>query len=149
MNKIIEKSVEIKASIEMVWQAVNNYRHFNQWFRVRFKEPFAEGKTSIGAFSYPGYESLNIELTPVKIDPLKYFSFHWHPYAVNPEIDYSNETCTLVEFILEESPTAVRLSFKESGFEKLPKARQDEAFKMNEEGWDEQIKNIANYLKPL
>jgi hypothetical protein len=34
----------------------------------------------------------------------------------------------------------------ESGFDKRPIARRAEAFRMNEGGWAEQIKNIERYV---
>ena len=38
-----------------------------------------------------------------KMEPESLFSFTWHPYAVDPKIDYSKETPTLVEFRLTET----------------------------------------------
>jgi hypothetical protein len=35
----------------------------------------------------------------------------------------------------------------ESGFDKIPAHRRDEAFRMNEGGWAAQIKNIRNHVE--
>ena len=51
-----------------------------------------------------------------------------HPYAVDPEVDYSKEAPTLVEFRLEATPTGTRLTLTESGFENIPAGRRLEAF---------------------
>ena len=40
------------------------------------------------------------------MEPERLFSFTWHPYAIDPEEDYSGETPTLVEFTLEKTPPA-------------------------------------------
>ena len=34
----------------------------------------------------------------------------------------------------------------ESGFDAIPSARRDEAFRMNDGGWTEQVKNIEQYV---
>ena len=39
------------------------------------------------------------------MDKPRLFSFTWHPYAIEPDVDYSNETPTLVEFKLEPKGT--------------------------------------------
>jgi uncharacterized protein YndB with AHSA1/START domain len=84
--------------------------------------------------------------TVQKIEPKHYFSFTWHPYAVDPAVDYSRETPTLVEFRLEKMGEGTRLTVTESGFDKVPAHRRAEAFRMNDGGWAEQIKNILSYV---
>ena len=80
------------------------------------------------------------------MEPERLFSFTWHPAAIDPKMDYSKEPPTLVEFRLEKIPTGTKLVVIESGFEKLPSDRRLEAFRMNEDGWAEQIKNIESYV---
>jgi len=45
---------------------------------------------------------------------------HMHPYSIDPKIDYSKETATLVEFRLEKTATGTLLLLTESGFNKIP-----------------------------
>jgi hypothetical protein len=80
------------------------------------------------------------------MDPERLFSFHWHPYAIDPKVDYSAEPSTLVEFKLEKTPTGTLLLVTESGFDALPPGRRDEAFRMNDKGWTGQIKNIERHV---
>jgi hypothetical protein len=42
-----------------------------------------------------------LEATVQTMEPERLFSFTWHPYAIDPDVDYSNEPTTLVEFRLE------------------------------------------------
>ncbi|WED42418.1 SRPBCC family protein [Legionella cardiaca] len=146
MNNTIEKSIELKAPLNKVWDALTDYRKFGQWFRVNVETPFIEGKIAHGSITYPGYEHIIWQVVIQKLEPQHYFSFTWHPFAVDMERDYSNETPTLVEFRLQEISKGTLLTVTESGFEKLPKDRFMEAFRMNNEGWDEQLKNISNYV---
>jgi hypothetical protein len=39
-----------------------------------------------------------------------------------------------------------RLTVVESGFDRIPASRRDEAFRMNEGGWEEQMKNVEQYV---
>src|SRR4030095_4773003 len=96
--------------------------------------------------TYPGYEHLTMEVTVERMDAEKLFSFRWHPYAVDPEVDYSKEPTTLVEFRLEEVPEGTRLSVVGSGFARTPAGRRDEAFRMNSGGWAAQMENIREHV---
>jgi hypothetical protein len=80
------------------------------------------------------------------MQPEQLFSFTWHPYAGDPKIDYSKETPTLVEFRLEKTAHGTLLVDTESGFDKLPDDRRVEAFRRNDGGWTEQMKNIESYV---
>src|SRR5690348_1459311 len=94
----IEKSIELKAPIDRVWRAILDYRQFGQWFRVNLEGPFTPGRTTRGRITHPGYEHLIMEVAVQKIEPKRLLSFHWHPYAIDPSVDYSQEPPTLVEF---------------------------------------------------
>jgi uncharacterized protein YndB with AHSA1/START domain len=74
------------------------------------------------------------------------FSFTWHPYAIDPKVDYSKEPQTLVEFRLEKTATGTLLLLSESGFDKIPASRRMEAFRMNDGGWTQQMKNIERHV---
>ena len=144
-NKI-EKQIELKASIARVWRALTDYREFGEWFHVKLEDPFAPGQAARGYLTYPGYENLRFEVAVQKMEPERLFSFTWHPYAVDPKKDYSNETPTLVEFKLQKVPGGTLLTVTESGFDRVPANRRAEAFRMNEEGWGSQMENIAKYV---
>jgi uncharacterized protein YndB with AHSA1/START domain len=84
--------------------------------------------------------------TVQKMEPEKLFSFTWHPYALDSSVDYSNEPPTLVEFRLEETKGGTLLILTETGFDKIPPGRRPEAFRMNNRGWSEQMKNIKSHV---
>ncbi|MBV8100078.1 MAG: SRPBCC family protein [Verrucomicrobia bacterium] len=147
MFNVIEKRIELNAPVSRVWRALTDYREFGEWFRVKLDGPFMPGEISTGHITYPGYEHLKWEATVQKMESERRFSFTWHPYAVDPKVDYSNEPATLVEFRLEPNDKGTVLYLTESGFDALPKDRRFEAFRMNDEGWTEQTSNIESYLK--
>lgn len=53
------------------------------------------GQISRGQITYPGYEHVKWEATVQKIEHERLFSFTWHPYAIDPKVDYSQEPPTL------------------------------------------------------
>lgn len=147
MNDRIEKQIELKAPVSRVWRALTDHQEFGQWFRVRLEGPFVPGEMSRGRITYPGYEHVKWEATVETMEPERLFSFRWHPYAIDPDADYSGEPTTLVEFKLE--PTAsggTLLTLTESGFSKIPSGRRAEAFRMNDGGWTTQMKNISAHV---
>ena len=146
MNDRIEKTIELNAPVPRVWKALTDYREFGAWFRVRLDGPFVPGQVSRGNITYPGYEHLRWEAVIQRMEPKRLFSFTWPPYAIEPQRDYSGEPSTLVEFTLEKTATGTLLRVVESGFDKLPAERRDEAFRMNERGWGIQLENIAAHV---
>ena len=146
MENQIEKRIELNAPVARVWRALTDHREFGEWFRVRLEGPFVPGQVSRGHVTYPGYEHLKWEAVVKQMQPEKVFSFTWHPYAIDPNVDYSQETPTLVEFGLEKSATGTLLVVTESGFDKIPPHRQIEALRMNDNGWAIQTQNIEKYV---
>jgi uncharacterized protein YndB with AHSA1/START domain len=146
MSDCIEKRIELKAPVSRVWRALTDYKEFGEWFRVKIDGPFVAGQVSTGHITYPGYEHLEWEVMVQKIDPERLFSYTWHPAAVDAKKDYSKEPQTLVEFRLEKTPTGTLLLLTESGFDKIPSERRLEAFRMNDGGWTQQMKNIEKHV---
>ncbi|HUB95321.1 MAG TPA: SRPBCC family protein [Stellaceae bacterium] len=146
MTDRIQKSIELKAPVSRVWRALTDYREFGRWFQVDLDRPFAVGQAARGRLTHPGYDHM-WEATIVTMEPETLFAFTWHPYALDSKIDYSRETPTLVEFRLEPTATGTLLTVTESGFDKVPEGRRAEAFRMHDNGWAEQMKNIERHVR--
>lgn len=142
----IERHIDLKASPARVWKALTDHKEFGQWFGCQFEGPFVVGKVIPGKLSFPGFEHMQWAIDVKKMEPERAFAFTWHPYPADPSIDYTKEKPTLVEFKLEASGSGTHLVVTESGFEKIPANRRLEAFRMNEEGWIEQLENVAKYV---
>jgi uncharacterized protein YndB with AHSA1/START domain len=142
----IEKEVLLRAPRARVWRALTDSAEFGTWFRVELEGRFQAGKSVRGRVTYPGYEHVTFEVLVERIEPERLFSFRWHPAAVEPGADYSKEPTTLVEFRLEETKEGTRLTVVESGFDRIPAGRRDEAFRMNSEGWGIQVENIRRHV---
>jgi uncharacterized protein YndB with AHSA1/START domain len=150
MDNRIEKRIELKAPVSRVWRALTDYREFGEWFGVKLDGPFVPGQISCGYITHPGYEHVKWEAVVQKMEPERLFSFTWpHPKSldkVDYSGDYSGEPTTLVEFRLEKTTSGTMLLLTESGFDKIPDDRRLEAFRRNEGGWAEQMKNIERYV---
>jgi uncharacterized protein YndB with AHSA1/START domain len=147
MTNTIEKTIELSAPIERVWRALTDYREFGEWFRVKLEGPFEPGKTIRGNITYEGYEHLPWEAKIQRMEAPRLFSFTWHPYAIDPERDFSGEPPTLVEFRLEPTARGTRLTVIESGFDALPVDRRADALRMNDGGWAQQMENVRIHVE--
>lgn len=143
----IERSIVLKASVARVWRALTDYREFGTWFRVALEGPFALDTRVNGQVTYQGYEHLRFTAHVVALEPPRVFAFTWHPYAVDPQRDYSQEVPTRVTFTLQPVAGGTQVTVVESGFDSLPPERRAEAFRMNSNGWAIQMDNIAAHLE--
>ena len=143
----IQKEILLKAPRSRVWKAISDPNEFGNWFKVDMSGvTFEAGKPVHASMTYPGYEGMPFEMVIDRMESERLFSFRWHPYGIDPNHDYSDEPMTLIEFELEEVEGGTRLTLTESGFDSIPLARRAEAFRMNRQGWAEQLRNIEAYV---
>jgi uncharacterized protein YndB with AHSA1/START domain len=153
----IEKKILLHATRARVWQAISDSRQFGAWFGVAFDGPFIEGArlsgtivpTSVDAevarLQTP-YAGKAFEFLVDRVEPMRRASFRWHPFAVEPGVDYSTEPTTLIVFELQEVSGGILLTISETGFDHIPLARRAKAFAANDGGWTMQTKLIEKYL---
>ena len=143
----IERSILINAPRERVWRALTNASAFGAWFGADLAgQEFKPGRRARGRITHCGYTDNFFDAVFDRIQPQDLMSFHWHPFAVDPAIDYAAEEPTLVTFTLKDVPgQGVLLTVVESGFDKVPASRRREAFEMNSPGWEAQLHNVARY----
>jgi len=153
----IEKKVVLKATRERVWRAISDSARFGRWFGVEIDGPFIAGREAIGrivptrvdpevARLQEPFHGVPWRVVVERIEPMSLFSFRWHPGAVDPSRDHSNEPMTLVTFELAEAEDGTLLTITESGFEHIAPDRRARAKEGNDAGWTHQTKLIAKYL---
>lgn len=142
----IEKNLVVRAPRSRVWRAIADSKEFGTWFRMNVDGEFTEGARLRGRMTHPGYEHVSVELQIQNVEPERYFSYRWHPYALDMSHDYSAEPMTLVEFILEDAGEGTSITIIESGFDRIPPSRRAESFRMNEKGWGGQIRNLEKHV---
>jgi uncharacterized protein YndB with AHSA1/START domain len=143
----IERRILLKAPRARVWRALTNAEEFGKWFGVNLLgRKFAAGQSTQGQITYPGYEHIVFDVQIARLEPERLMSWRWHPAAVEPDVDYSQEPTTLVVFELSDADGGTLLSVVESGFDRIPPERRLTAFRMNSGGWDEQVRNIERHV---
>lgn len=141
----IEKTVLLHAPRSHVWRAIADAREFGAWFGAKFSGPFAPGARITWELTYHGHD-LTYELIVEKVEPERLLSYRWHPHAVEPGIDYSDEPMTLVVFELSDVAGGTLVKVTESGFDTIPLARRALAFRMNSNGWAEEVGHLETYV---
>lgn len=153
----IEKKIVLRASVTRVWRAISDAKAFGTWFGVAFDGPFVAGARLTGKITptkvdaevakmQEPHAGTPFEITVDRIEPERFFSFRWHPFAMDTGTDYASEPTTLVAFELEEVEGGTLLTITESGFHDLPLERRVEAFQGNEGGWEHQTKLVEKYV---
>ncbi|MDO8909907.1 MAG: SRPBCC family protein [Pseudohongiella sp.] len=142
----IVKTVDIKAPVARVWQALTDYQQFGEWFRVKLNEPFSPGSRSTGVTTYPGYEGHQWFATIETMEHESLFSFRWNHDNIEAGLPPEQQPTTHVEFKLEKTGTGTRLTITESGFAALPESKRGAIMRGNTEGWNIQSQNISDYV---
>jgi uncharacterized protein YndB with AHSA1/START domain len=153
----IRKEIVLKASRERVWHAISNSANFGTWFGVEFEGPFVAGSYLMGrivptkvdpevAKMQEPYQGKAFQIFVEAVEPMNRFAFRWHPFAIDPNHDYSLEPTTLITFELSEAEEGTVLTITESGFDQIPIERRAQAFQANDGGWTHQAKLIEKYL---
>lgn len=144
----IQRSIVINAPRERVWRALTNAEDFGAWFGADLKgQDFTPGRHVRVPNTGCGHEDVWFDVVIDRIEPQDLFSYRWHPFSIDPEVDYSQEERTLVTFTLEDAhDNATLLTVVESGFNKIPPNRRLEAFPMHSQGWDAQLNNVAKHV---
>jgi uncharacterized protein YndB with AHSA1/START domain len=154
----IEKRVVLRAPLDRVWRAISDAEEFGRWFGVRFDGPFVEGASITAAIApttvdeevakrQEPHAGAKSTWQVVAIEPRRRFAYRWHPFAIDPDVDYDSEPTTLVEFTLSETDDGVLLTITESGFDALPEERRSDSFEANAEGWAIQTDLVRRYLE--
>lgn len=153
----IEKVIFLRAPLAQAWRAISDAEAFGTWFGVQFDGPFVAGQRITGrmrptqvdeavAARQAPYAGMPFDFTCERIDAPTSIRFRWHPFAIDPAVDYSQEPTTLIVFTLTEVEGGTELRVVESGFAKIPLARRAQAFTANEEGWTLQCRLVEKYL---
>lgn len=145
----IERSIHIAAPRARVWRLISNAEEFGRWFGADLRgQSFTPGRRAQGPITIPGYTHIQFDVTVERVEPEHTLTWRWHPYAVDPKVDYSKEERTTVTWKLEDAPGGGTLvKTVEAGFDKVPPHRRMEAFRMNSGGWTGQLENIRKHAE--
>jgi uncharacterized protein YndB with AHSA1/START domain len=145
----VERSTLVRAPRSRVWQALTTIKEFSIWFGVEAEGEFAPGARvrMISTGDCGKGEEVLIEV--VKMEAPEIFSWRWHPGMKEPDVDYSAEPMTLVEFRLTEVEGGTQVTVVETGFDKLSLLRRARVFEQNDKGWELQLVSLAQYASQV
>jgi len=100
-----------------------------------------------GNLTFAGYEHVFFDVMVERMEPQALLSYRWHPYNLDPAVDYEKEAPTLVTFTLKDAPgKGTVLTVLETGFDNIPPGRRLEAFRMNSAGWKSQMDKLVRHV---
>lgn len=110
----------LRAPRGRVWDAISDAGHFGFWFGAEIDGQFTPGAALTGRViptrAHPGigraqkpHLGAAFEISIVSVEPIRRFSFCWHPVAAAPG------TATLVSFELDEAAIGTSITITESG----------------------------------
>ena len=145
MNNRIEKSIELKASVDRVWKALSDSKEFGQWFKATFEGPFEVGRVVVARMTMPGFEHHRFQVDVKALEAPHRFAFEWRSVPAQVS-DQPSDAPTMVEFTVAARGTGSVVTVVETGFERLPLDKRLEAYRDNDEGWGIQLGNLAAYV---
>jgi uncharacterized protein YndB with AHSA1/START domain len=157
MHHDIKKQVLLNSPQSRVWKALTTSSEFGTWFGMKLEGPFKAGETIKGKIAPTAVDpevakmqephaGKAVNFFVDRIEPESKFVIKWHPFAIDPNKDYSKEPMTLITFSLEKKEDGTLLTITEDGFDKIPESRRAEALKANDGGWAKQTELIQKYL---
>jgi uncharacterized protein YndB with AHSA1/START domain len=153
----IEKQRVVQHPIERVWRAISEPKQFSAWIGLAEPGDFVQGalftakmaptkfNAEFAQLQEP-YDGLTVKMTIERIQPPFHFSFRFHPFAIDPNADYSSEPMNEVAFELKEVANGTRVTMTETGFERIPPERRAVAYEVNNRAWGLALKALESYL---
>jgi uncharacterized protein YndB with AHSA1/START domain len=144
----IERSIHVNAPRSRVWRALSQAEEFGRWFGADLQgQAFVPGRRTTGPITIEGFRHIKFDVLVERMEAERLMAWRWHPYPVDPKVDYEQEEPTLVTFTLQDAPGGTLLTVTETGFDKVPPRRRFEAFRMNDGGWAAQLRNVQRHAE--
>ncbi|RPJ71810.1 MAG: vanillate O-demethylase oxidoreductase VanB [Acidobacteria bacterium] len=143
----VDRTTEIAAPPERVWQALTDVKVFSEWFQVTIEGRIAPGGSVWMTSMHPGYAGQRFQVWYIELDAPRRLVWQWHPGEVDPALDYSGEPRTTVTFTLEPSGTGTKLTVSETGFDQISLARRAKVYADNSQGWTDVLVLLQRYAE--
>ncbi|MBX3097759.1 MAG: SRPBCC domain-containing protein [Fimbriimonadaceae bacterium] len=142
----IERSLEIVAPIERVFDAIANPSQVQQWFCQAVEGDFSAGGKPILDFGDHG----RFRVAIVASEPPFYWAMRGPAVAISDlteDADPLSANGTLVEYRLESTDRGTRVTVRESGFQSLPADIAKTQYEGNCHGWDYQMPRLRGFVE--
>jgi uncharacterized protein YndB with AHSA1/START domain len=143
----IDRTIELNASPDRVWDALTNAEELAAWFQVTIEGGMVPGGEVWMTSVHPAHAGMRFPVRIAEMTRPHRVVWEWHPGEVDPAVDYSREPRTTVTFVLEPSGRGTRLSVSETGFDAIALALRAKAYKDNSEGWAEVLVWLQKHVE--
>ncbi len=144
----IERQRLMLAPRSRVWHALTDPVEFGKWFGVRIEGTFRPGHPVEMTFDLPGLAGNRYSMFIEEVTPETTFAWSWHPGMPRPDVDYSKEPMTRVQFTLADAEGGTLVTVRETGFDNIPLSRRAAVFGENTRGWEVQMQNLQTHVEP-
>jgi uncharacterized protein YndB with AHSA1/START domain len=134
----VRKELEIHAPRERVWAALTEPEQLLQWFPTKR----AEVDLRPGGAVVLEWDHAEAEAVVDVVEPPARFVFRWRPQGLGRPF-------TTVSFTLEsiDDGASTRVRLVESGFASLPDQHEYQSQSGNDEGWDQELGELREFLE--
>lgn len=137
----VTRTIEVRAPIEVVWEALTDARELAQWFGDTARFPDGTGAGATGAFGWSDHGDFPARVE--RAEPPHVWAFRWG----TPGEPLRDDNSTLATFTLEAADGGTRLTVVETGFERLGDAvAVRAALDDNRQGWTSELDELVALL---
>lgn len=132
------RTIEVRAPIEVVWEALTDPRELTAWFGDTAAFPDGTGAGASGTFGWRDHGDFPARVE--RAEPPRVWAFRWG----TPGEPLRDDSSTVATFTLEETGAGTRLTVVETGFERLGDAAAVRAaLEDNREGWTSELDELV------
>lgn len=136
----IERSVLIAAAPEIVWSAITEPRHLEQWYAPGC--PWEIPALQPGATIKFHNTDTDIQLATIEVvEPLRKFTLRWQLDPMHPGFTLTNT------FLLEPENGSTRVTVSQAGYESLPQDVRQEQLDQDADAYTAIAESLKSYLE--
>ena len=141
MEKLtLERSVLIAASPQIVWDAITDPKHLEQWYAPGC--PWEIPALQAGATVKFHNTETDIQLATIKdLEPLKRFTLRWQLDPMHPGLTLTNT------FLIEPENGSTRLTVSQAGYESLPEDMRQVQREQDAGAYTAIVESLKKYLE--
>jgi uncharacterized protein YndB with AHSA1/START domain len=136
----VERSVLIDGAPEVVWEAITDPKHLEQWYAPGC--PWEIPALQEGATIKFHNTDTDIQLATIEVlEPLREFTLRWQLDPMHPGLTLTNT------FRLEPESDGTRVTVSQAGYESLPDDMRQEQLEQDGEAYAAIAEGLKSYLE--
>jgi uncharacterized protein YndB with AHSA1/START domain len=134
----IERTVTLTRAPREVWQALTTADGLSAWFGERASIDLRPGGAATVTFA----GGMTVDMRVERVEEPAVFAYTWRL----PDLPDDDPRRTYVEFTLEPDGDGTLLRVVETGFAQLPPDTRRETYDSHNEGWTQELAELAEHL---